>query len=45
MRVNQDLPLAILTGEGGFKPPSEFLWNNTAEDELLDRLTRLMDRK
>ncbi len=37
------VPLATLTGEGGFKPPSDFLWNNTAEDELLEKLSRLMD--
>jgi hypothetical protein len=37
------VPHAVLNGEGGFKPPCDFLWNNTAEEELLDRLTRLMD--
>jgi hypothetical protein len=37
------VPLAQLTGEGGFKAPGEFLWNNVAEEELLERLTRLMD--
>lgn len=37
------VPLATLTGEGGFKSPSDFLWNNIAEDELLERLTKLMD--
>ncbi len=37
------VPLATFTGEGGFKPPSDFLWSTTAEDELLERLTRLMD--
>lgn len=37
------VPLAQLTGEGGYKPPSEFVWSNVAEEELLERLTRLMD--
>jgi hypothetical protein len=37
------VPLATLTGEGGFKPPSDFLWSNVAEEELLDRLAKLMD--
>jgi hypothetical protein len=37
------VPSATLTSEGGFKPPPEFLWSNVAEDELLDRLSRLMD--
>ena len=37
------VPSASLTSEGGFKAPPEFLWSNVAEDELLDRLSRLMD--
>ena len=37
------VPLATLTGEGGFKAPGDFQWNNIAEDELLEKLTRLMD--
>ena len=37
------VPHAVLNAEGGFKPPSDFLWNNVAEDELLERLTKLMD--
>ena len=37
------VPLATFNGEGGFKAPSDFLWSTTAEDELLERLTRLMD--
>jgi hypothetical protein len=37
------VPLAALSGEGGFKPPGDFLWNNVAEEELLERLSRLMD--
>ena len=37
------VPHATLTGEGGFKPPGDFLWSNVAEEELLDRLAKLMD--
>jgi hypothetical protein len=37
------VPVATLTGEGGFKPATDFLWNNVAEEELLERLTKLMD--
>ena len=37
------VPHATITGEGGFKPPSDFLWNPTAEEELLEKLTKLMD--
>jgi hypothetical protein len=35
------VPPAMLTAEGGFKPPPEFTWTAAAEDELLDRLRRL----
>jgi hypothetical protein len=35
------VPPALLTAEGGFKPPPEFTWTAAAEDELLDRLRRL----
>jgi hypothetical protein len=35
------VPPAMLTAEGGFKPPPEFTWTAAAEDELLDRLKRL----
>ncbi len=37
------VPVATLTSEGGFKPAADFLWNNVAEEELLERLTKLMD--
>ncbi|MCE9533978.1 MAG: hypothetical protein K8T89_23075, partial [Planctomycetes bacterium] len=37
------IPRAVLTGEGGFKPTSDFLWNHHAEDELLERMSRLMN--
>lgn len=37
------VPAATLTGEGGFKAPTDFLWNNVAEEDLLERLSKLMD--
>jgi len=37
------VPFAVLNGEGGFKPPSDFVWNSTAEEELLERLSKLME--
>jgi len=36
------VPAAALTAEGGFKPPPEFTWTPTADDELAERLARLM---
>ena len=36
------VPTATVTSEGGFKPPPEFTWTTTAEDELSERLARLM---
>src|SRR5207245_6976208 len=36
-------PNASFTSEGGFKPPNDFLWSPAAEEELTDRLTRLLD--
>jgi hypothetical protein len=36
-------PIASFTAEGGFKPPHEFPWSPAAEEELTDRLTRLLD--
>jgi hypothetical protein len=36
-------PTASFTNEGGFKPPPDFPWSAAAEDQLNDRLTRLMD--
>jgi hypothetical protein len=39
------VPAASFNAEGGFKPPPDFAWSNTAEDELNERLTRLMDGK
>jgi hypothetical protein len=37
------VPTAVLNAEGGFQPPPEFAWSNAAEDELSERLTRLMN--
>lgn len=37
------VPVATLNAEGGFKPPTDFLWNSVAEEDLLERLTKLMD--
>ena len=36
------VPSATFTAEGGYKPPPEFTWSAAAEDELSDRLARLM---
>ena len=36
------VPTATFTAEGGYKPPPDFSWNATADDELSERLARLM---
>jgi hypothetical protein len=36
-------PVAAFTSEGGFKSSHEFPWSAAAEDELNDRLSRLLD--
>ena len=36
-------PAADLTGEGGFAPLEEFLWSPAAEEQLNDRLGKLLD--
>lgn len=36
------VPTAAFTAEGGYKPPPEFAWTPTAEDELAERLAKLM---
>jgi hypothetical protein len=38
-------PAASFTTEGGFKPPPEFTWSTAADDELNERLTRLLDAR
>ena len=36
------VPTATFTAEGGYKPAPEFTWSAAAEDELSERLARLM---
>jgi hypothetical protein len=36
------VPTASFNNEGGFQSPPEFLWTNAADDELSERLNRLM---
>ncbi|MFL5243632.1 MAG: hypothetical protein ACJ8FY_16115 [Gemmataceae bacterium] len=36
-------PTATFTNEGGFKPPSNFLWSSAADEELNERLNRLIE--
>jgi hypothetical protein len=36
------VPAATFTAEGGYKPPPDFSWSAAAEDELSERLARLM---
>ena len=36
-------PAAAFNAEGGFKSPNDFPWSVAAEDELNDRLTRLLE--
>ena len=36
-------PTAAFTSEGGFKAPQEFLWSAAAEEEMTERLNRLLD--
>jgi hypothetical protein len=37
------VPMATFTSEGGFKAPAEFAWSPTADEELTERLSKLMD--
>jgi hypothetical protein len=37
------VPTANFTAEGGFKSPTDFAWTPTAEEELSERLSKLMD--
>ncbi|MBV9124561.1 MAG: hypothetical protein JO112_14480 [Planctomycetes bacterium] len=37
------IPVANFTAEGGFKPPSDFTWSGAAEEELTERLARLLE--
>jgi len=36
------IPRATFNAEGAYKPPSEFLWSASAEEELHERLLKLM---
>jgi hypothetical protein len=36
-------PTATFTSEGGFKPPHDFAWSAAAEEELNERLNRLIE--
>jgi len=38
-------PVANFTAEGGFKSTPDFPWSAAAEDELNDRLTRLLESR
>lgn len=37
------VPVAVFNNEGGFKTPPDFAWSMAAEEELNDRLTRLLE--
>jgi hypothetical protein len=36
-------PTATFTNEGGFKPPQTFIWSSAADDELNERLNKLIE--
>jgi hypothetical protein len=36
-------PTAGFTSEGGFKPPHDYAWSAAAEEELTERLNRLIE--
>jgi hypothetical protein len=38
-------PSATFTSEGGFRPPSDFTWTSAADDELDQRLSRLLEER
>jgi hypothetical protein len=37
------VPTAAFTSEGGFKAPTDFAWSPSAEEELTERLGKLME--
>lgn len=37
------VPTATFNSEGGFRPPTDFAWSTAADEELAERLSRLMD--
>jgi hypothetical protein len=38
-------PAANFNGEGGFKPPHDFTWSAAAEEEMNERLNRLLENR
>jgi hypothetical protein len=36
-------PAASFTGEGGFRPPPDYTWNAAADEEMNERLNRLIE--
>jgi hypothetical protein len=36
-------PVAAFDGEGGFKPPPAYAWSSVAEDQLQDKLAKLLE--
>ncbi len=38
-------PSATFTSEGGFRPPDEFAWTSAADEELDQRLSRLLEER
>ncbi len=36
-------PTATFSGEGGFKPPHDFTWSAAADEEMTERLNRLLE--
>jgi hypothetical protein len=36
-------PTAGFTSEGGFKPPHDFTWSAAAEEDMTERLNRLLE--
>jgi hypothetical protein len=39
------IPVANFTGEGGFKPSADYAWTAAADEELNERLTRLLEER
>jgi hypothetical protein len=43
MLSTSPIPVANFTSEGGFRPAHEFTWTSAADEELSDRLNRLLE--
>jgi hypothetical protein len=39
------IPIASFSGEGGFKPAPEYAWTTAADEELNERLTKLLEER